>query len=165
LATEVLVARLYNGPVLELLTAAQVRLHPVLGRLGHDVLDDDFLVTAALTRARTGRQDRTLADLLLDQSVLAGVGNVWKSEILFDRRLDPWTRVDHLDDAALTDLLERAATMMRAHVASNAPRRPTRIYGRARRSCPVCGTPIRVRPQGDEGRITYWCPSCQEPRA
>jgi endonuclease-8 len=163
LATDDVEALLFNGPVLELLTPAQARLHPALGRLGPDVLDDGFDVAAAVARARGGAPERTVADVLLDQRVLAGVGNVWKSEALFDRGLDPWARVGDLDDAALADLLDRAAAMMRAHVASGAARRPVRVYGRARRPCPICGTPIRARAQGDEGRRTFWCPACQPP--
>ncbi|MGI9117516.1 MAG: DNA-formamidopyrimidine glycosylase family protein, partial [Gaiellales bacterium] len=161
LATDALEAILFNGPVLELLTPAQAGLHPALGRLGPDVLDDGFDAAAAAARARRGPAEQTVADVLLDQRVLAGVGNVWKSEALFDRRLDPWTRVADLDDAALTGLLERAAAMMRAHVASGAMRRPVRVYGRANRPCPACGACIRARAQGDEGRRTYWCPACQ----
>ncbi len=161
LATDELEAALFNGPLLEVLTPAQVGLHPALRRLGPDVLDEGFDVGRAVATARRGPAEQTVADVLLDQRVLAGVGNVWKSEALFDRRLDPWTRLADLDDDALTDLLDRAAAMMRAHMASGALRRPTRIYGRARRPCPVCGTAIRVRAQGDEGRRTYWCPTCQ----
>ena len=161
LATDDCEALLFNGPVLEVLTPAQVGLHPALGRLGPDVLDADFDVAAAVARARRGPAEQTVADVLLDQRVLAGVGNVWKSEALFDRRLDPWTRAADLDDAALADLLDRAAAMMRAHVASGAMRRPVRVYGRANRPCPTCGTRIRARAQGDEGRRAYWCPTCQ----
>lgn len=163
LATDDLEAALFNGPLLEVLTPAQVGLHPALRRLGPDVLDADFDAARAIAAARRGPAEQTVADVLLDQRVLAGVGNVWKSEALFDRGLDPWTRVADLDDAALGDLLARAAAMMRAHVASGAIRRPTRIYGRANRPCPVCGTRIRARAQGDEGRRTYWCPACQPP--
>lgn len=163
LATDELEALLFNGPVLELLSPAEARLHPALGRLGPDVLDPGFDAAAAAARARRGPPEQTVADVLLDQRVLAGVGNVWKSEALFDRRLDPWTRAADLDDDALADLLDRAAAMMRAHVASGAARRPVRVYGRARRPCPVCGTRIAARAQGDEGRRTFWCPTCQPP--
>lgn len=165
LTTDDLVARQFDGPVLELLTAAQVGLHPALRRLGGDVLDATFDLDTAIRRARTVEHGTTVADLLLDQTVIAGVGNVWKSEALFDRGLHPWTRVDALDDEALADLLGRAAAMMRAHVESGAARRPTRIYGRGRRACPICGTAIRSRAQGDAGRVTYWCPSCQRDSA
>ncbi len=164
LATEETEALLFNGPVLELLTPAQVGLHPALRRLGGDVLDCDFDESAAVARARRGPTEQTVADVLLDQRVLAGVGNVWKSEALFDRQLDPWTRATDLDDVVLGALLARAAAMMRAHVASGAARRPVRIYGRANRPCPSCGTRIRARAQGDEGRRTYWCPRCQPSR-
>lgn len=161
LSTDNLVARQFDGPVLELLTVSQVGLHPALRRLGGDVLDPTFDVAAARTRARTSEPGTTVADLLLDQTVIAGVGNVWKSEVLFDRGLDPWTPVSELDDTALGDLLARAAAMMQAHIESGETRRPTRIYGRGRRACPVCGTSIRSRAQGDAGRVTFWCPSCQ----
>lgn len=162
-ATDEVEGLLFNGPVLELLTPAQARLHPALGRLGPDVLDAGFDADRALAIARRGPAEQTVADVLLDQRVLAGVGNVWKSEALFDRRLDPWTRAADLDDAALGDLLGRAAAMMRAHVASGAARRPVRVYGRANRPCPACGTRLRARAQGDEGRRTFWCPACQPP--
>ena len=102
---------------------------------------------------------------LLDQAVLAGVGNVWKSEILFDCQLDPRTPAAALDDAELSALLQRASELMQAHVASGATQRPVRIYGRGGRDCPVCGTDIRARAQGDEGRRTFWCPTCQPSRA
>ncbi len=161
LRSDTLEAALFNGPVLEVLTPAQVSLHPALRRLGGDVLNDDFDIGRAVAAARRGPQEQTIADALLDQRVLAGVGNVWKSEALFDLRLDPWVRVEALDDAALGNVLERASAMMRAHVASGAARRPVRVYGRAQRPCPRCGTRIRGRAQGDEGRRTYWCPTCQ----
>ena len=154
-------AILFNGPVLEVLTPAQQRLHPALGLLGPDVLDDGFDVAAAVARARRGPSEQSVADVLLDQRVAAGIGNVWKSEALFDLRLDPWTPAAALDDAALGALLGRAAAMMRAHVASGAARRPVRVYGRAGRPCPRCGQRIRARAQGDEGRRTFWCPGCQ----
>ena len=97
--------------------------------------------------------------------LLAGVGNVWKSEILFDCQLDPRTPAAALDDAELSALLQRASELMQAHVASGATQRPVRIYGRGGRDCPVCGTVIRARAQGDEGRRTFWCPTCQPSRA
>jgi endonuclease-8 len=161
LTTPALIARQFDGPVLELLTRAQLGLHPALRRLGGDALDPVFDIEAATTRARMVEPEATVADLLLDQTVIAGVGNVWKSEVLFDRRLDPRTPVHALNDATLRDLLDRAATLMRQHVESGAQRRPTRIYGRARRACPVCGSRIRSEAQGDEGRVTFWCPTCQ----
>ncbi len=166
LTADDLEALLFNGPVLELLTPAQASLHPALRRLGPDVLDGGgFDAGRAVARAREGAPGRTVADVLLDQRVLAGVGNVWKSEALHACRLDPWTPADALDDEALGALLERAAAMMRAHVASGAARRPTRVYGRAGRPCPDCGTRLRARAQGDEGRRTFWCPRCQGPGA
>ena len=107
---------------------------------------------------------RGVADVLLDQRVLAGVGNVWKSEILFDLQLDPRTPAAALDDAELTALLARASELMRAHMASGAAQRPVQIYGRANRPCPVCGTAIRARAQGDEGRRTCRGPQSQPSR-
>ncbi len=154
-------AVLFDGPVLELLTPAAAALHPVLSRLGGDVLAEGFDAGAALARARRSEARRPIADVLLDQSVLAGVGNVWKSEALFRCGIAPARPVGTIADDELAALLDDAAAAMRAHVASGAARRPTAVYGRAGRPCLRCGTSIRSARVGDEGRTSYWCPACQ----
>ncbi len=120
-----------------------------------------FDASLAARRARAGDPHRPVADVLLDQGVLAGVGNVWKSEALFARGIRPSRRLGDVGDAELAALFEEVARAMRAHVGSDAPRRPTRVYGRAGRPCPTCGEPLAGERVGDEARATFWCPRCQ----
>jgi endonuclease VIII len=129
-----------------------------LARLGPDILAPDLDLGEAVASVRAAG-DRTLGDVLLDQSRIAGIGNIFKSEACFAARLDPWRRVDELDDEELLAVLDAARTLMQASVASGRPVRS--VYKRAGRPCPVCRTAIRSRGQGDANRTTYWCPSCQ----
>lgn len=131
---------------------------------------------AALARARAADPDLAVADLLLDQRVAAGIGNVYKSELLFLARTDPWTPTRAVPDATLRAIYARAAALLAAN-ARPGPRTTTFdrdgalaslpatprlwVYGRARRPCLRCGTPIAARRQGDDARVTYWCPRCQ----
>jgi endonuclease-8 len=155
------VAVLFDGPVLELLTPAQLSLHPVLRRLGADLIDDDLDVARVLAALRGGDGSREVGEALLDQRLLAGVGNVWKSEALFAEGIHPFRPLARLSDAELTALVERASESLRAQVATGHGRRPRAVYGHQGRPCPRCGAPIRSRAQGDDGRTTYWCDGCQ----
>ena len=119
-----------------------------------------------------------IGDALLNQRVMAGVGNVYKSEVLFARGVDPFRTVATLTDDELRGLIETARRFLLANVGGGlAPmttytgyRRTTRrddpgerlhVYGRARLPCRRCGTAIEVRAQGADARLTYWCPKCQ----
>ena len=118
---------------------------------------------------------RTIAELLLDQTVASGIGNVYRSEVLFLQGVHPLTPVARLDDQALTALYAEAARLMRANlrpghrITTVAPRRRTIgpgmphywVYGRHRKPCLRCGAIIRVTRHGDHARTTYWCPRCQ----
>jgi endonuclease-8 len=138
-----------------------------LARLGPDVLAADFDDAEAVRRLRA-LADVPVADALLDQRAMAGVGNVFKCEALFARRVDPFARVADLDDATLAALVATCRDMMRANV-GDAPRRTTprtqrerfRVYGRGGRGCPACGGRIATRRAGPRGRITWYCPRCQ----
>lgn len=154
-----------------------LRTHPRLARLGPDLLADPPPVTEATTRARhPAYGDREIGNLLLDQRVAAGIGNVYKSEVLFECRVHPRTRVRQLEPAELEHLFERAASLMRANLPTRRRttvplrRRPMPssgrlwVYGREGKPCRDCGTPIRRFLQGDMGRSTYHCPSCQPAR-
>ena len=125
------------------------------------------------------------AEALLDQQALAGIGNVYKSEVLFIERVDPFALVGDLDDETLARLVDRARVLLLANrdvaarvttgTAGGGPPSPaaasigrprgsrTWVYGRAGRPCRRCGTLIRVRRHGDLPRATYWCPRCQLP--
>jgi endonuclease VIII len=141
-------AILWNGPVLELGDRAT-------SALGPDIMASPPELDAMLGHLRGTDQSRELGDVLLDQRLVAGIGNMWKAEGLFRARLSPWSRVDEVSDADLCRLLALTSEAMRSRRARR------RVYGRAGRPCPGCGTPIAVRQQGDAARATYWCPSCQ----
>ena len=141
-------AVLWSGPVLELGKRG-------LDRLGPDVMDDPPDLEAMRGRFRAADQRRELGDALLDQRLVAGIGNMWKAEALFSAGLSPWARLADLSDADLHLVLERAATAMRS------PRRPRLVYRRAGLPCRRCGTRIQARRQGEAARTAYWCPSCQ----
>jgi endonuclease-8 len=139
---------------------------PAIGHLGPDILAEDFRLDVVLVRARAAGP-QPLGELLLDQRVCCGIGNVYKCESLWQRRLDPWRSSAELGDQELGELFETARALMRPNASRRAaPRRypgsgREAVHGRRGRPCPRCGTPIRSRPQGEQGRWTYWCPRCQ----
>ena len=137
-----------NGPVLELGTAK-------LARLGPDVLDDPPNIDVMIERFRRADQNRELGEALLDQSLVAGIGNKWKAEALFEARSSPWKRLRAVDDDELRGVLVAASSLMRSD------RRRSRVYRKAGRQCVRCGEVIRSWLQGDNARMAYWCPGCQ----
>jgi endonuclease VIII len=149
----------FGGPTLRVLRAAAVRLDPQLASLGPDILGTNFDLGEAVGSLRA-RPELELGEALLDQSRIAGIGNIFKSEACFAARLDPWLEVAELSDDELERVLRAAREAMQAAVADG--RHPRNVYRRAGRPCPVCGTPIASRGQGDANRTTYWCPRCQK---
>jgi endonuclease-8 len=144
---------LWGGSVLELVTSCHLR------GSGPDILGEPPDFEAMLARLRTGPQEREVGDALLDQRLVAGIGNLWKAEALWEVRVSPWCRLDDVADAELRVVLEAAHTLMRASVEG---RRPARhVHRRAGRSCPRCGGLVRSAPQGPNARTAYWCPACQ----
>jgi endonuclease VIII len=137
-----------NGPVLELGTRK-------LARLGPDVMADPPDLATMLGRLRSTEQSRELGDALLDQTLVAGIGNKWRAEALFEASLSPWLPLQVVSDEALSVVLETASRLMRG------PRRRNRVYRKAGRPCPRCGATIRSRQQGENARMAYWCPGCQ----
>ena len=144
-------------------------------RLGPDVLADAFDETEALRRLRSDGS-RTIADALLDQRTLAGVGNVYKSEVLFLSGLHPALRVRDVPETALASLPGLARKTLLANVprangiAVASERRTTGrlarseelwVYGRGGLPCRRCGTPVAWQRHGVDARSTYWCPRCQ----
>ena len=142
----------WNGPVLTL------DLGPVR-RLGPDLLADASDPAALVPRLRRGDGSRPLGEVLQDQRLVAGIGNMWMSEALWAVRLSPWLPLAAASDEELVDALQWARTAMRASVAGARP--PRAVYRRAGRPCRRCGTPIESRGQGDDNRTAYWCPACQ----
>ena len=144
---------LWNGPVLALERAVRPR------RLGPDVLGEELDVAADVARLRAAN-DRPLGEALQDQRLLAGIGNMWMAEALWEVRLSPWLRVGEVDDARLAEAVEAARRLMRGALESGRPGRS--VYGRVGRPCLRCGTIVRSRGLGDDNRTAYWCPGCQE---
>ena len=174
--TDDFVAVGFNVPVAEFLSDRDLARHRQLRALGPDLLDSSFDVDEARTRLR-GQGDEAIGDALLNQRVVAGIGNVFKSEILFVAGIDPFRRVAALSDDELARAIDVARTLLRASVLGPAQtlstaigRRTTRsldpdeklwVYARGGKPCRRCGTPIASRKTGLDGRLTYWCPRCQ----
>jgi len=138
---------------------------PALARLGPDLADPDPDLDAVLARlAELAGPDDEIGAVLLDQRVAAGIGNVYKSEVCFACRLDPFTPVAQVPEAERRRLYATAHRMLRAN-AGGAARRTygtgVAVYRRSGRDCPSCGAVIRRRAQGEQARSTYWCPGCQ----
>jgi len=127
-----------------------------LARLGPDLCEPDVDFDAVLRRfeALAGAGDE-IGDVLMDQRIAAGIGNMHKSEACFACGIDPFTPVAGVPEADRRRLYAAAHRNLRAHP-GNA------VYGKAGRPCPRCGTPIKRRRQGPQNRSTYWCPRCQE---
>jgi len=144
-------AVLWNGPVLEL-DDRGVR------RLGPDILDQPPDLDAMIVNlCRDPR--RAVGDALLDQRLVAGIGNVWKAEALWQARVSPWRQLAEVSEEELRAVLQAADELMTASVETGRERRL--VYNRAGRGCRRCGTPIEARGQGDDNRTAYWCPACQ----
>ena len=145
-------AVLRGGSVLELTDRATRRLGP-------DILADPPDLAAMLARLRAADQRRELGEALLDQRLVAGIGTVWRAESLWEAQLSPWLPLADTTDAELEAVLASAARLMRLSLGGR--RHQRHVYRRAGRPCPRCGTTIRSRGQGDDNRISYWCPDCQ----
>jgi endonuclease-8 len=169
------VAVCFDAPVVELIEQRTETLHPSLGRLGPDLLAVEFDAADAVRRLRDpARADHPIAEALVDQRAMAGIGNVYKSEILWLERVAPSALVDDLDDATVARLVATARRLLLANadrghgpgrVTTGTDRRavgPLYVYGRAGRPCRRCATPISSARHGRElPRTTYWCPTCQ----
>lgn len=159
----------------EFLTTDELARHARLNALGPDLLADDLDVDEARRRLRAAPA-RHIAEALLRQQSVAGLGNVYKSELLFLCGVDPFAPVDTMPDAALDCLLTRGQALIRLNVEERSvvggasagrlttgrlnPREKLWVYDRAGQPCRRCATPIRSAMETD-GRRTYWCPACQ----
>jgi endonuclease-8 len=171
------VAVCFDAPVVELLEQRAEAVHPALGKLGPDLLAPDFEAAEAIRRLRQPeRAGSSIGEALVDQRALAGVGNVYKSEVLWLERTSPFARVGDLDDDVLARLIATVRRLLLANAErGRGPERvttagdrgapgPLYVYRRTGRPCRRCGTPIASARQGtDLPRTTYWCPSCQGP--
>ena len=177
LETPEFIAVAFNVPVAEFETAATLDRAAPLRDLGPDPLRDDFDPARAVDRI-TERRDMEIADALLDQRAIAGIGNIYKSETLFASTVNPFTLVGDLTREQIESLVAVAAKFLRVNVSESSRgmatygglRRTTGrfdpgarlwVYGRGGKPCRRCGTPIERAKQGPYARSTYWCPTCQ----
>jgi endonuclease VIII len=148
-------AVLWNGPVLELAPDARR-----IAQLGPDILTVPPDFDAMLERLRAESQSRAVGDALLDQRLVAGIGNMWKAEALWQSRVSPWRALADVSDDELRDALAAAHRLMHGRLEGARPLH--RVYRRVGRACSRCGGSIRSYPQGENARMTYWCPGCQK---
>jgi len=178
--TDDFVAVGFDIPVAEMLSSRDLARHRELRRLGPDLLDESFDAPEAARRIRE-RGQSAIADVLLNQRVLAGIGNVYKSEVLFACGVNPFATVDQITDTEIDALVTTARKFLRANVTGglaamttytgfrrttgrSSPNERLWVYGRAGDPCRRCGSAIRIRAQGPDARLTYWCSTCQPSR-
>jgi endonuclease-8 len=147
-------ALLWNGPVLELSRGGRSR-----PPLGPDILAEPPDLVAMVAALRGQHGSRELGHALLDQRLVAGIGNVWRAEALWRARLSPWLRLGETTDDELDRVLDEAARLMRGSLENGGTER--NVYRRSGRPCPRCGELIQSRGQGEDNRMAYWCPGCQ----
>ncbi len=161
-------AAVFTAPVVELLTASQADRHRDLASLGPDASAEAFDRTEVLSRLRR-RPELSIAEGLLLQRAMAGVGNVFKSEVLFIERVNPFRTIAQLSNDTLERLVDRARALLvtnrnavpRRTRASLNPEERLWVYGRSGLPCRRCGTAIGMRRYGAGLRSTYFCPKCQ----
>jgi endonuclease VIII len=151
------VAVCFSAPVIELLPTQAEWRHPMMAGLGPDILKATVDLDEIRHRAAGQPADRPIGDLLLDQRVVAGIGNIWRSEALFESQVHPSTPQRRV---AVAQVVQVAARLMQAHARMGARYNPA-VYKRTGRPCRRCGTPIKSSPIGEHARTAYWCPRCQ----
>jgi len=162
LFTETTVAAQYRGPTLQL--HAPGAPIPQIRRVGPDLLaadgSPDPSVGIDVTRVPA---DRLVCDVLLDQRVVSGIGNIYRSEALWEVGVNPWTRMGDITQETADALTASAARLLAdaMELDRRGPQRRHAVYRRTGRPCPRCETPIRSMRHGDDNRAVHWCPTCQ----
>jgi endonuclease VIII len=178
LATEQFVAVAFNIQIAEFHTEDSLRRRAGFARLGPSLLKEDFSEAEAVDRLMANSQSE-VADALLKQSIVAGIGNVFKSEICFACRINPFRKVSSLAASEAVNLMATARKFLRANVNAGSgdqivtytgmrrttsranPEERLWVYKRRGDPCRVCGTIIVSQKQGIDARTTFWCPRCQ----
>jgi endonuclease-8 len=158
----------FSAPVIELLEERALEFHRPIASLGPNLLDEEFDVDEAIRRFRDPAiASTTIGDAIMDQQIMAGVGNIWKHETLFRCGLNPWRRIGELDDGTVRAIVAIARNLLLASTGQlfengrKVPRPSMFVYMRASLPCRKCFTRIRSAPQGRDIRSTAWCPNCQ----
>ena len=162
------VAVCFNAPLVETYRRPDKRRHPGMGRLGPDLCrrDADLGLAVNLLLSYPDAGER-VGEVLLDQRVMSGVGNVYRCEVLWSTAISPFARVVDLTESDAVRLVNTAASQLRANI--DHPGRATghevagglAVYGRNGQRCPRCAGSVDMRRMGAHNRILYWCPGCQ----
>jgi endonuclease VIII len=152
-----------NGPVLELMTASRTRFDQRIAGLGPDILAPELDEARFLRRLRDDDPTRPIGDAMLDQRIMAGIGNLWKVEGCFQAGIDPWRPTGQVTEEEAMAIVDACRPRMQRSALDGNQTRFKLIYGKAGRPCPRCGeaSKIQVRGQWDDNRPTYWCARCQ----
>jgi endonuclease VIII len=153
------VAAQTGGRLLRLVSESRARNDPGLMQLGPDPLRPGFDVGDAAARLMAAPRRREVGDALLDQRLIAGIGNAIRNEACFAAAVSPFRRVGELEAGEALELIQECRRIML--IAVETGRRPHQVYRAERRPCPRCGGRIAVGAQGDDARAAYWCPQCQ----
>ena len=148
-----------GGQILRLVSESRVRNDPGLMQLGPDPLSADFDREAAAVRLLEMGAGREVGEAILDQRIIAGIGNAIRIEGLFQAGISPWRPVAQLTPDEAEEVIRQNERVMKVSVERG--KRPRSIYGGTREPCPRCGGKVHSRGQGDANRIAYWCPNCQ----
>ncbi|MEY4400532.1 MAG: putative endonuclease [Actinomycetota bacterium] len=158
----------FSAPVVESYRDFDPRRHPILGSLGPDLCQPSPDIEECVRRMRTYQPPETsVAEVLLDQRVMCGVGNVYRCELLWATEMQPWARVGDLSDDECRELVSLAHEMLRANLTRTARVTAPRVdgglavYGRQGKKCPRCSDLVRVTHHGEANRVLYWCDGCQ----
>jgi endonuclease-8 len=162
------VAVCFNSPVVETYRAMDRTRHACTGGLGPDLCDPHADLAECVRRmANHPAAETTVAELLLDQRVMAGVGNVYRSEVLWALEMSPFARIADLSPRDMVQLVNVSARMLRSNL-HHAQRVTTTqspsglaVYGRGFKPCTRCGGTVSLRRVGEHARVLYWCPDCQ----
>ena len=176
-------AVLFNAQIAEFHTERSLARSSQVPRLGPDLLAGEFTVESGVARLEAYAREHPEAEVgvvLLNQRVMAGLGNVYKSEVAFAAGVNPWRAIGRVTRAEMEKMVEFAMRYLRANVVDGkgdgivtygGHRRTTHamnkeerlwVYGRKGQECRRCGSVVQMRKQGEQARVTYWCGECQE---
>ena len=154
----------FSAPIVEVLRDAELARHPVLAALGPDLCVGDADFDEVVSRLASLDPSTEIGVALLDQTVAAGIGNVYRAEVSWACRVDPFRSLAEVGPATTRKVYETASRLLRANLGTT--RRTTvpgglAVYDRAGRACPRCGATVVTRRQGEQARSVWWCPGCQ----
>jgi endonuclease-8 len=151
----------FDGPVLELMTESRSRFDQRIAGLGPDIIAEAFDEARFLRRLREEDPTRPIGDVLLQQQVVAGIGNLWKAEGCWAAQIDPWRPAGRVSDDEALAIVRELRPRMQQSALDGMQDKFRVVYGQKGRPCPRCATPIAERGQWEDNRATYWCPGCQ----